>query len=704
MSDFSGQAIAHYHVIEKLGHGGMATVYRAYDTRLERDVAIKVVRKESIPPEQLERILKRFEREAKALAKFIHPHIVPVHDYGDYQGAPYLVMAYLPGGTLKEQIGKPMPAAQALACVIPIADALSYAHKRGIIHRDVKPSNILVTEEGVMMLSDFGIARLLEESTTQLTATGMGVGTPEYMAPEQWQGQAVAASDQYALGVVLFELLTGQRPFSADTPFAVALKVMNEPLPRPSDLAQGIPPALERLLFKALARNPQERFEDMAALHNALQAQQHGNTAPVLAESAASPPTPPPAATKQEEEDHTFDVLSEARPVSQATILPPKQPAVATATKTAPAATPTPAKASKKVPAWLLWGGIAVVTLACLVGAVVLLSGLFTPAQPTTPELGLADTQPAAAMLTHTPTVTQTSVPTATLTRTPQPTATSTPVPVLGIGSTMMREKDGMEMVYVPAGEFSMGSEEGDSDEKPVHTVSLDAYWIDKFEVSNDQFAAFVADTKHETEAERLGWSFVFTGTEWQQVTGTYWRRPQGPDSSLNGLGNHPVVHVSWFDADAYCRWAGGRLPTEAEWEKAARGTDGRTYPWGNQPVNGSLANFADKNLPVDWADKSVDDGYTFTSPVGSYPAGASPYGAMDMAGNVWEWVADWYDSGYYGKSPLQNPGGPVSGEYRVLRGGSWFNTVYLVRSACRLRGGPSGTLSLNGFRCVSPP
>jgi len=677
MSDFSGQAIAHYHVIEKLGHGGMATVYRAYDTRLERDVAIKVVRKESIPPEQLERILKRFEREAKALAKFIHPHIVPVHDYGDYQGAPYLVMAYLPGGTLKEQIGKPMPAAQALASVMPIADALAYAHKRGIIHRDVKPSNILVTEEGVMMLSDFGIARLLEESTTQLTATGMGVGTPEYMAPEQWQGQAVAASDQYALGVVLFELLTGLRPFSADTPFAVALKVMNEPLPRPSDLVQGIPPALERLLFKALARNPQERFEDMAALHNALQTLRNSNTAPVLAESAASPPTPLPAGTKQEEDDHTFDVLSEAQPVSQATLLPPKQPAIETTTKTAPAATPKPGNASWKVPTWALWGGIAVITLACLVGAVVLLSNLISPVQPTRTSLVLADTQPAAATLTYTPTptITQTPVPTTTqtptATQTSIPTVTITPTPTLGIGSTMVREKDGMEMVYVPAGVFIMGSDDGDSDEKPEHTVYLDAFWIDKFQVTNSQYSHCVAD------------DVCSTPNRIKSIS----RDPYYGDSAYDEF---PVIWVSWYDAETYCRWAGGRLPTEAEWEKAARGTDARKYPWGDTAPTCSVVNFAG----------CVGD----TSAVGSYPAGASPYGAMDMAGNVWEWVKDSYDESYYNESPLENPIGPMYTGLMVRRGGSWVSNIKEVRTTNRDKSMPGWDIWSNiSIRCLLP-
>jgi len=268
--DYSGLQFGQYQIIERLGQGGMATVYKAYDTRLERYVAIKIVRKESIPPEQLERTLKRFEREAKALAKFLHPNIVPVYDYGDHNGAPYLVMAYLPGGTLKEHIGRPIDPKIALAWASTIADALNYAHQQGVVHRDVKPSNILITDDGNLMLSDFGIAQVLEQATTQLTVTGMGVGTPEYMAPEQWQGNATAASDQYALGVVLYELLTGVKPYSAETPLAVALKVMGDPLPHPSNLVPGIPEKVEKLLYKLLARSPQDRYEDMNALSQAL--------------------------------------------------------------------------------------------------------------------------------------------------------------------------------------------------------------------------------------------------------------------------------------------------------------------------------------------------------------------------------------------------------------------------------------------------
>jgi formylglycine-generating enzyme required for sulfatase activity len=245
---------------------------------------------------------------------------------------------------------------------------------------------------------------------------------------------------------------------------------------------------------------------------------------------------------------------------------------------------------------------------------------------------------------------TETPLPSLTATETPLPTATPTPEPTLGIGSTIVNPVDGAVLVYVPEGEFLMGSEDDDAwdDEKPQRLVYLDAFWIYQHPVTNTQFAAFVDASGHQTMAEETGWAWVWDGRNWMQTEGATWGAPEGPGSSLAERGDHPVVQVSWFDATAYCQWAGGRLPTEAEWEKAARGTDGRRFPWGDDPVAGDRANFCDVNCPMNWADESRDDGYAGTSPVGSYPAGASPYGALDMAGNVWEWVADLYGADYY--------------------------------------------------------
>jgi serine/threonine protein kinase len=273
MAGLIGQNLGHYQILELLGEGGMATVYKAYDTHLEREVAIKIIRREAFPPDQLDMILKRFEREANALGRFSHPNIVNVIDYGEYEGSPYLVMVYLSGGTLKDRLGKPMPWREAVQLLIPIAQALEYVHDHNIINQDVKPSNILMTEKGQPMLTDFGLVKLFEdkEETTHLTASGAGLGTPDYMAPEQWTGETTALSDMYSLGVVLYEMITGHRPYTSDTPAGILLKQVSEPLPLPNEYIPNLPKNIEAVLLKVLARGPSNRYPDMHSFITELQ-------------------------------------------------------------------------------------------------------------------------------------------------------------------------------------------------------------------------------------------------------------------------------------------------------------------------------------------------------------------------------------------------------------------------------------------------
>lgn len=247
---------------------------------------------------------------------------------------------------------------------------------------------------------------------------------------------------------------------------------------------------------------------------------------------------------------------------------------------------------------------------------------------------------------------------------------TPTPLP-------FVRSQDDKAMAYVPAGEFLMGSDDSDplasEDEIPQRLVYLDAFWVDQTEITNGEYQLCV-------EAGACSQ---------QRYQG---RRFAGED--------YPVVGVDWFQASDYCRWVGGRLPTEAEWEKAARGADGRTYPWGNA-FDSSRLNFCDKNCIEDWRDMHADDGYAYTAPVGSYPEGVSPYGLLDMSGNVWEWTADWYAPDTYKIASDKNPTGPASGQQRVVRGGSWHYTGRNLRTTQRHRDLPTFRYDKIGFRCV---
>jgi formylglycine-generating enzyme required for sulfatase activity len=338
----------------------------------------------------------------------------------------------------------------------------------------------------------------------------------------------------------------------------------------------------------------------------------------------------------------------------------------------------------RRLPIWG-WGAIALVAALVIGGAIFLaipdgkptatpvpvvqatpptatVTATSTPTEPTARPTVTSIPIPGTPTATWTPViivVAETSTPTPTPlppTDTPvSPTDTPTPIPPPSAPPS--------DMVHVPAGEFTMGSDEWRDDEKPAHTVYLDAFYIDETEVTNAQYRACVeaggCDPLEDTTFYRFG-----------------------------NYAQHPVVSVSWNDADAYCRWAGKRLPTEAEWEKAARGTDGRTYPWG-ESVDCDHAQYAECEPRGDM-------------PVGSKPKGTSPYGALDMAGNVSEWVADWYDSGYYSQSPSSNPRGPDSGESRVVRGGAWSSKAVHVRSASRFPLTAEYQRSYSwGFRCA---
>ncbi len=265
MSDDSVKTIGRYIIEREIGRGGMAVVYKAHDPHLDRSVAIKLIRKGAFTGDQLETLPERFRREARALAKLDHPNIVKVLDYGEFEGATYLVMEYLEGITLKE-VRKPLRVEMAVRLLRPIGEALEYVHDHGILHRDVKPSNIMITATKKVMLTDFGIAKWLEDRSDQFTLTGagIGIGTPEYMAPEQGLGKKIdARADMYALTVVFYELISGRKPFSGETPLEVLTKQVSDPIPDPRTIIPELNESVKKFLDRAMAKKPEDRYPTM---------------------------------------------------------------------------------------------------------------------------------------------------------------------------------------------------------------------------------------------------------------------------------------------------------------------------------------------------------------------------------------------------------------------------------------------------------
>ena len=701
-SPHSGRTLGPYKVLEKIGHGGMGTVYKGLHKALDRHVAIKLLEAATQVDDSL---TQRFQREAKAAAGLRHPNIVQVFDFGFQDGLYYLVMEYVQGTDLQAEIDRRRKARLAftppeiLRLLGQVADALDFAHQRGVIHRDIKPANILLTPDGQAVLGDFGLA-MFRNRASQMTL-GHSFGTPEYIAPEQAidSRAAVPQSDIYSLGGIVYEMVTGHLPFEAETTIGLALKHISEdPIP-PSRYVPNLPKTVEAVVLKALAKEPNDRFSTAKELIEALRKAWAGSPGPLTAR-------PAPQAT--------VAAATRAAPARPGTPPPPPFSSV-----TVPSASGAESALGRR------WRWIAGLAAVLIIGAIVVfaLSGrgvpfaIAVPTRTSTPTRFLSPvlTRPiprpeatptaVAAVLPSTtptpevllPTATSTAVPspttTATLTasptstRTPTPTVSPTvtrtplptPTPTLAPGQGRTRPVDGMVMRFVPGGSFLMGAVADDSDasgdEKPQHEVILSPFWIDRTEVTNAQYKLCVDAEACEPPVRRK-------------------------DFDTPERTNYPVVYVKWENADSYCKWLGTktgwnvRLPTEAQWEKAASWDPAtntkRLYPWGSDKP--------DKNW-LNYQGGGIGD----AAPVGSYPTGTSAYGALDMAGNVWEWVADWYDSDWYRLPGVpRDPPGPTFGRLRVMRGGS-FGFGSTDARATNREGGEADKANGDGlgFRCV---
>ncbi len=639
-----------YRIEALIAEGSFGEVYRVTHLGLKVERAIKVLKHgaPSVGNTTFDTSKGRFQMEAQLGAQLntptAHPNLLQVHNFHSDEKLLLLELEYAPGGSLAEKVararknGQPIPIDEVIQIGVDVASGLAALHERDIVHRDLKPSNILFDEKERAKVADLGFAQIPGGSSmrSQLSEPLPHPGTPGWKSPEQERSgeYLLPASDVYALGLVLFYTLTG-RMYASQPPGT-----------SPRDLRPDTPPWLDDQVTHMLAEDPRERPWDGNQVRASLWRKKQQ--------------------TKGERTRWTWGVLAVVVVLVGMVTLARKER-----------------------------GGSTLTAATAVIGALPATVSPQMPVQTSQPSMVSTRSQEVTTAPSPLPlTPADTPVPSPTLASTSIPPPTITALPTLQAGATMIAPVDRMVMMYVPAGEFLMGAGEFDSMaetiEKPQHPVYLEAYWIDQTEVTNAMFAKFVSATGYRTETEQKGsvsyWYERETG-KWREASDTDWLRPYGPGSDIDGRENHPVIHITWKDAQMYCAWAKRRLPTEAEWEKAARDNDERIYPWGNTPPNNNLSNF-------NWLEND-------TSPVGSYPAGASPYGVLDMAGNVWEWIADWYSEDYYSVSPYRNPTGPSMGDYRLVRGGGWNNRDAFVRATNRHFWDPLFRSVYLGFRCA---
>lgn len=611
---------ATFKLIKPLAEGGMGAVWIAESRAHGKKVAVKFI--SSRLSKEDPSVLARFRREAEALMKVRHAHILRVYGHGEDDGLPYIAMELLRGRTLADHLlnDGTLSVATTSTIVMQISEALGEAHRLGIIHRDIKPANVFLVDAQVephVKVLDFGMAKEepyafdIETATTEVTASGTMLGTPHYMSPEQLDapGEVDTRADLWALAVLSYYALSGKHPFTGGTLAQLFRAISAAKFAPITRHGSHFPDALDRWFDKALAPDPASRFQTAHDLAQALEAtardMKHED-----AQRSCGPVHDPegdaPAATVDPARGGQAPLL----PYPQALFSDPPQPIdgdelpePVAETERAPIVVPFLVKRWR-------WMAVAV---------------------------GVAATAAIVAVLVDSPS------------QSVAPDAAGTPP----------------KRVAIAAGTFMMGCDHDacEQDERPVHAAELSPFRIDRQEVT-------VADYRACVDAGQCNDEGI-----------------SACNSGAQGRDDHPVNCVTFDQARTFCAWRKGRLPSEAKWERAARG-DAGDFPWGDDAPTCSHAIMS-----------GCGEG---TAPVGSAVRGTTRNGLHDMAGNVWEWVGDWYARDAYGKASPHNPRGPRTGTHRVIRGGGWqFGNSDTLRACNRDRALPESHAPTIGFRCA---
>jgi formylglycine-generating enzyme required for sulfatase activity/serine/threonine protein kinase len=716
--EWIGCRFGKYLIQEKLGRGGKGVVFKVKDTLEECTKAVKLV-----PPQIADSpvAFKELKQEVHNASGIIHANVVKVLGLEEHEGQYFIVMEYVDGRSLEQRLAESktgkLGEAEVVTIMKKVAGGLIETHKSRVIHRDIKPANIMVGPRGEVKILDFGISYSMTRSMTQLVDPGHLTGTWPYMAPEQFStryGRENEQVDIWGFGVTMYQLLTGQLPFSQKD----QIKDRGErPFP-----PEGISRRLRAIILKCLEKDRRKRFQNMQEVLAAL------NTVTITVTKKPKKPVP-----KQKKKSpillraifavaliialtaiafliqNPWPQIPEQEPPPPIIEDPEKKKESIKKEQDNPESSRTPIQTKEKefqeyfslankyfnsgnydkARQYLSKAGDIKSTTALQALKKKIATKIEEKRKK---ELEEQDDRAFASVsklktiaayegyLEQYPNGRHAGEARESIRKLKMPKDVRAVLPkAKGVSKNQKGywEADfgsGIIMVYIPPGTFTMGSNDY-GDEKPPHDVYLDGCWLGKTEVTFDQYDRFCEETNREKPSDR-GW----------------------------GRGKRPVINVSWDDANDYCEWLSRKtglefkLPSEAQWEKAARGSDGRQYPWGNHNPYYQGKWYANY-VAHDSLEKMGEDGFEYTAPIGSYPHGASPYGLLDMAGNVWEWCADWYDSEYYKNSPPRNPEGPSKGSDRVVRGGGWDFGAVDVRCAGRDGDTPSDRGLSQGFR-----